>query len=69
MCTAALCLQQRLTQPRAIKLRPLSLYALFDGRFSGAVETTLTTLDPVHQLDLLELRVESVEVPEHSKQT
>lgn len=52
-----------LTESAALVLRPLSLDGLFDDGLSGAVETTLPTFDPVHQLNLLELRVEPLEVP------
>lgn len=52
-----------LTESAALVLRPLSLDGLFDDGLSGAVETTLPTFDPVHQLNLLKFGVEPLEVP------
>lgn len=69
VCVCVCVFTGELTKPNALEQRPLPLDGLFDGSLSGAVETTLTTFDPVHQLDLLELRIESVKVPEHKDDT
>lgn len=53
-----------LTQSVALILCSFSFDGLLDDILSGAMEATLPTFDPVHQLNLLEFRVKSVEVPE-----
>lgn len=58
---------QRLTEPGSLKLFPLSLDGLFDDSLSGTMKTTLTTFDPVHQLNLLQFRAEPLQVPAHKE--
>lgn len=53
----------RRTEPGSLELLPLSLHRLLDHSLSGTVETTLTTFDPIHQVDLLQFRVEPLQVP------
>lgn len=52
-----------LTKSDAFILCSLSLNSLLDDSFSGSMETTLPTFDPIHQLNLFKFRVKPVEVP------
>lgn len=54
---------QRCTEPGSLELFPFSLDGLFDHSLSGTMKTTLTTFDPIHQIDLLQFRVEPLQVP------
>lgn len=56
-----------LTKSDAFILCSLSLNSLFDDSFSGSMETTLPTFDPIHQLNLFKFRIEPVEVPAQTK--
>lgn len=56
-----------LTKSDAFILCSLSLNSLFDDSFSGSMETTLPTFDPIHQLNLFKFRIKPVEVPAQAK--
>lgn len=58
-----------LTKTDALELCPLSLDRLFDYSLSGAMETTLPTFDPIHELNLLDFGIKSVEIPEERQKT